>query len=177
MFGISYDYTKVHYEPMPVSVRHICPSYEKGTFWTYAHVKRGSVDYFVVMGIRPGQDGDSFGAAVAVEGTDCEQEDSLRMLSGFVPQGGYGQGQKEIALPGLDASEVCDQGECHYVFRSAAEEGLLRDLVRDALTRGAKAWGDAERFKSEVCKPSVQEANKRTPIVLEELKEFCGVHP
>ncbi len=178
MFGVSYDYTKVHYEPMPASMQHLCPDYRKGTFWTYAHVKRESVDYFVVMGVRPGQDGDSFGAAAAVEGSDCTEEDSKGMMSGFVPKGGYGSERTETSLPGLGAPDVCDQmGNCHYVLRSAEEEGLLRALVRDGLARAVRAWGGADRFKKEACKPSILGGNSDTPVVQEELTKFCNARP
>jgi len=178
IIGVSYDYTKVHYDPMPVSVRQICRDYDKGTFWTYAHAKRESEDYYVVMGVRPGQTGDSFGAAVVVVGSDCADQDSLWMLSGIVPAGGYSPKAEYVGLPGLDAKEVCDQmANCHYVLRSAAEEAILRDLVRDGISRAVKAWGGADRFKKEACKPSVLTGHSDTPIVQDELTKFCIGRP
>jgi hypothetical protein len=176
IFGISYSYAKVHYEQMPTSLRHICPNFELGTFWTFARVRKGEKEYFVVMGVRPGQDGDSLGVALVVEGSDCTGEDSTQMLSGFVPSGGYTTGRSSGELPGLGAPEVCDgpAGPCHYILRSAEEEDLLRELVRDALTRGALAWGGTDRFKGEVCKLSVQKDNASTPVVQEELVRFCN---
>jgi len=174
VFGISYDYTKVHYEPMPASVRQVCADYKKGTFWTFAHVQREAVDYFIVMGIRPGQDGDSLGAAIAVVGSDCTEEDSTWMFSGLIPKGGYGPQKSETTLPGLK-SEVCNQGECYYVLKSAKEEALLRDLVRDGLTRAAKAWGGLEQFKKEACRPATLQGNSNTPVVQLELTNFCNL--
>jgi len=174
IFGISYSYTKVHYENMPTSIRHVCPNYEKGTFWTFAHVQRNSRDYYVVMGVAPGQDGDSLGAALVVEGSDCTASDSTWMLSGYVPSGGYRAGESSGELPGLGAPKVCaDPDSCHYVLRSAEEEGLLRDLVRDALSRGVQAWGE-DRFRKEACTPSIQQANSSTPIIQQELTKFCN---
>jgi hypothetical protein len=177
MFGISYDYTKVHYEAMPASIRHVCPTFERGTYWTFAHTQRESGDYFVVMGVTPGQDGDSLGVAVVVQGSKCYEEDSTRMFSGFPPTGGYGQVSVLGKLPGLDYPEVCDSGPlgaCHYVLRSPEEESLLRELVRDAFARAARAWGDGDRFRNEVCKPSLLEANASTPVVQQELTRFCA---
>ena len=173
VFGISYSYVKVHYEEMPIAIRQVCPEYNKGTFWTFAHVKRGSQDYFIVMGVRPGQDGDSFGAALVVEGSDCTVEDSNWMLSGFVPRSGFNPNARSGDLPGLGTPRLCAVGECHYELRTTEEESLLRELVRDALSRGAKAWGD-EQFRNVVCASSVQEANLSAPIVQQELQKFCG---
>lgn len=177
MFGISFSYTKVHYEQMPTSIRHICRTFEHGTYWIFAHLQRESGEYYVVMGERPGQDGDSFGAALLVTDSRCYLEDSTRMLSGFVPAGGYVDEGSARKLPGLEAPQICDQGGlggCHYVLQSPEEEGILRGLVGDALTRGALAWGGAERFKKEVCGLSLQRANSDTPLVQQEVSKFCN---
>jgi hypothetical protein len=175
VFGLSYDYTKVHYEPVPGSLRQVCPDFKEATFWAFAHVQRKTVDYFIVMGIRPGQDGDSLGAAIAVEGSKCTKEDSTWMLSGLIPKGGYGAQKSETTpLPGLKG-EVCNQGECYYVIKSAEEEALLRDLVRDGLTRAAKAWGGLEQFKKEACRPATLQGNSNTPVVQLELTNFCNL--
>jgi hypothetical protein len=178
MFGLTYDYTKVNYEQMPISIRHICPDYEHGTFWTFAHTKRKSGDYFVVMGVRPGQDGDSLGAALVIKDSKCYEEDSTWMLSGFIPEGGYSPGKSARKLPGLDAPKICEGslGPCHYVFQSKEEEEILRDLVKDALVRGVQAWGGTDRFKNEVCKASHQKVNADMPVVQQELKVFCNIN-
>jgi len=181
MFGISYSPSRVHYEPMPMPIRQICPGYEHGTFWVFAHVQRESGDYYVVMGIRPGQDGDSLGAALLIKDSKCYQEDSTRMLSGFVPEKGYGQEASALGLPGLNAPQICEHGPqfpygigaCHYVLRSAEEESVLRGLASDALVRGTRAWGDAAQFKKAVCIPSLEKANSSMPIVRQELTKFC----
>jgi hypothetical protein len=128
------------------------------------------------MGVGPDQSGDSLGAALEVSDSKCSDGDSLQMLSGFVPSGGYGAGQAPPGLPGEGAKRVCDRplGPCHYVLRSAKEETILRDLVKDALVRATRAWGGAGVFKQVACKPSVQAGNSSTPVVQEELARFCG---
>ena len=176
MFGISYDSSRVHYEVMPAPLRQMCPGYERGIFWVYAHIKRAFGDYYVVMGVTPGQNGDSLGAALLIKDGQCRVEDSTRMLSGFVPDRGYRPEANSGTLPGLGAPQLCNQGpfgDCHYVLRSADEEDVLRDLVRDALGRGARAWGEATQFKAAVCNPALREAASSMPIVQQELTRFC----
>ena len=98
------------------------------------------------------------------------------MLSGFTPAEGYTSQTETGELPGSDASSVCDagaNGQCHYMLRSAEEEAILRDLVRDGISRGMQAWGK-ERFRKEACQePELEERNSFTPIVLKELAKFC----
>jgi hypothetical protein len=144
MFGLSYNRTTVHYELMPESLRHICPNLEKGTYWIFAHASRKPIDYYLVMGVVPAQNGDSLGAALWVRGSKCDSEDSTWMLSGFVPAEGYASQIDTTELPGLKAPQVCDRGalgQCHYVLRSQEEEAILRELMRDGISRGIQAWG------------------------------------
>jgi len=177
VFGVLYDTGRVHYDAMPASIRRICPDFEQGTYWTYAHTQRGPTEYSVVMGVSPDQSGDSLGAVLAVTGSKCDGRDSLQVLSGFVPSGGYGAGRTPPGLPGEGAKRVCERipfGPCHYELRSAEEEAILRGLVKDALARATRAWGGAGAFKQQACKPSVQAENSSTPIVREELARFCS---
>jgi hypothetical protein len=175
ILGLSYSYTKVHYELMQQSVRRVCPTFEQGTFWTLAHTHRESGDYFVVMGVSPGQDGDSLGVALLLKDSKCDAGDSKWMLSGFIPVGGYNPKSDFDGLPGQDAPSVCDQGpsgDCHYMLRSAKEEATLRDLVRDALSRGVKAWSEDE-FRNSACKSSALRASTY-PVIRQELTKFCA---
>ena len=89
VFGITYNYTKVYYEPIPVSVRRDCKGYNDGSFWTFAHFQSDGKNYYVILGVRPNQDGDSIGSAVEVDGPKCQGEDSTWLLSGFVPASGF----------------------------------------------------------------------------------------
>jgi hypothetical protein len=174
MFGLSYDYTKIHYEQLSDSVGSVCRNLVKGgRYWIFAHIKRDSGNYYVVMGVVPKQSGDSLGIALWIRTSECDGEDSLWMQSGLTPAEGYASIPYSGELPGLNAQKACDRGECHYVFRSPEEEAILRDLVRDAISRGVQAWGK-DRFKKEVCQsPGPNERNSSTPIVQKELAEFC----
>jgi hypothetical protein len=175
VFGLSYDYTKVHYDPLPASIGSSCRDLVKGgTYWIFAHTQRKSGDYYVVMGLVPGQSGDSLGVALWVRHSECSDEDSLWMQSGFIPSEGYSSKPYSGELPGLNAQQLCDRGECHYLFRSQEEEAILRDLVRDGISRGLRAWGE-DRFKKTACEASwLKDKNSYTPIVQRELLEFCG---
>jgi hypothetical protein len=173
VFGITFNSSEVKYEPMPVAARHLCPDFRRGVYWTFAHFRKNDADYFVVLGAAPNQDGDSFGTAIEIRGSKCQVADSKWMLSGFLPPRGYSGGSEWNHLPGLEAPEVCDQGDCHYVLRSAGEEALLRGLVQDALARGTRAWGGMARFKKEVCSPQIMEDSSSMPVVQQELSNFC----
>ena len=110
-----------------------------------------------------------------VSGGTCHGEDSKWMLSGLVPVGGYPTPSPPVGLPGLGAPSVCDRGptgDCHYLLRSAAEEALLRDLVRDALERGIRAWGSAVAFRKAVCRPEVV-GDDLYPVLNQEVSRFC----
>ena len=177
MFGLVYESDKVNYDAMPAPIRRICPDFQEGTFWTYAHTQRGPTEYFVVMGVSPDQSGDSLGAALQVRDSKCQGGDSLQMLSAFVPSGGYGAGRTPPGLPGEGAKRVCERipfGPCHYVLRSAEEESILRELVKDALIRAERAWGGSGLFKQQACKPSHLKEIPYMPIVQEELARFCS---
>lgn len=179
VFGIHFDYTKIHYEPLPLAVRRACEGYETGSFWTFAHAKKDGKDYYVTLGVRPDQDGDSLGVILEVEGATCDGEDSTWMFSGFVPSSGYGQNKGSAVLPGLGAKSICDQGplgSCHYLLRSAVEEEIIRALVADGIKRGVQAWGGETPFKQVACVPHVLKGNPALPLVREAIQQYCGVH-
>lgn len=177
IFGITYDYTKVHYEPVPAALRKTCGGFEVGTYWTFAHFEKGGRAYYVVLGVWPDQDGDSLGNAIEIDGSKCTIDESTWMLSGFVPSTGYLQVKNAPELPGLNAKEICDQGalgSCHYLLRSAAEEETLRALVDDAIKRGILAWGGDASFKHVACVPTILKGQKATPIVQQALEQYCS---
>ena len=173
MFGLSYDYTKITYEQFSKSVAHLCRLEKGGKYWLFAHTHRKSGDYYVVMGVVPGQSGDSLGIALWVRDPECDAEDSLWMQSGFSPAEGYTSIPYSGELPGMGAQKACNNGDCHYVLRSAEEEAILRDLVRDAISRGIQVWGE-ERFRKEACQSApLKDRNSPTPIAQKALAEFC----
>jgi len=177
MFGISYQTDKVKYEPMPVRIRQLCSEFKRGEFWTFAQFRSGTREYFIVMGVRPGQDGDSLGAALQIDGSKCQEEDSTWMLSGTPPESGYSHPTTAAQLPGLGAPKVCPHGpagDCFYLLRSATEEAILRGLVKDGIERAINAYGSQAPFGKKACTPSQLAGSESTPVVLQELKKFCG---
>jgi hypothetical protein len=168
MFGLAYSYAhdNVHYDLIPAYVARVCP-YLSGPTFTYAHVKEGSAEYFVVMG--PGPDvvgrGDSLGAALAIQGGHCTEWDSTRMFRATVPTQGY-HGEKSCE-PSM--------GPCHYVIHSRADEELIRALLREGLARGSRAWG-SKRFRTKVCAPWQPEDIESNPIPYDEVTRFCGAN-
>jgi hypothetical protein len=176
MFGLEFHPSMVKYELMPAKVLRTCGDFLPGRYWIFAHLRKGDTDYFVETGMSPKQEGDIFGGVLAITDSKCQSEDSTWMLSGFVPMNGYPQAAAPVLLPGFGAKSMCGKGplgDCHYILRSAAEEAILRGLVRDGLARGIRAWGGVARFKREVCRPRVIEANVSQPIVRQELITFC----
>ena len=180
VFGVQFDPVLVRYQATPRAVLSLCHLSRDRVYWTFAHVRKGGAEYFVEMVIpHEGEDnegrGDVFGGAVVVSSGTCHGEDSKWMLSGLVPVGGYPTPSKPVSLPGLGAPSVCDRGptgDCHYLLRSAAEEALLRDLVRDALDRGIQAWGSAAAFRKAVCRPKVV-GDDFYPVLNQEVSRFC----
>lgn len=177
MFGISYQSDKVKYEPVPVRIRQLCSEFKRGEFWTFAQFRSGTSEYFIVMGVRPGQDGDSFGAALQIDGSKCQAEDSTWMLSGTPPQNGYSHPTTAAQFPGFGAAKVCPHGpvgDCLYRLRSAEEEATLRGLVRDGIERAIKAYGGEAQFRKKGCAPAQVAGNASTPVVQQELERFCS---
>jgi hypothetical protein len=56
VFGLVYDTAKVHYDAMPALIRRICPDFEQGTYWTYAHTEIGGGGVFCRDGRRSGSE-------------------------------------------------------------------------------------------------------------------------
>ena len=133
-FLIRYDADKVHFDPMPSSVKDHCPEmrdhYIKA--WVYGHLNTQDAEYFVVDGyIKPGSD-DAPGASA-------------------VPEGGYGFVIK--LQPG-----TCTVETSPNVFFPAATQGrsqspkmmlpeaILDALSADMLKRYSKAFGGKKIF-------------------------------
>jgi hypothetical protein len=175
VFGLEFDTARVKYEPTPGDVLTECFGPKSGLEWTFAHVRHGGSEYLVVMVIPGGGEGDVFGSAVSLVGGQCEVEPSNWMISGFVPKDGY-SGAGGPRLPGLGAPPVCDPGalgDCHYFLRSAAEETILRALVKDALKRGVRAWGSDAAFRTVACRPNLIANHIGHPVLQQELSSFC----
>ena len=165
MFGLDYSYTRdnVHYELLAPSILHACAGQTNPTF-IYAHATEGVSDYFVVMGLSPdvvGR-GDALGGVLQIQKGHCAEWDSTSMFRVSIPNHGYDD-QKSC---------ISSMASSNYKICSRADEKVLRDLVRDGLVRGARAWG-LSRFRSSVCKPDQVEAMAFTPIPYNELLRYC----
>jgi len=177
IFGISYREGEAQYEPVPAEVLKTCRALGLGRYWIYADLHRNGTDYLVVSGIPQRQDGDFFGAAIQMNSGRCMSEDSTWMLSGSVPPGPYSDRQISASLPGLNASESCDQlGNCHFTLRSEEEEKILRGLLQNAIELGVKAWGGESRFAARACAPNLMLSNSSTPVLQSIVKKFCDAH-
>jgi hypothetical protein len=176
VFGLSFNPAKVKYEPMAQKIRMRCAAFDSGDYWTFAYLRRGETEFFIVIGTSATQDDDMFGTAISINGSGCEEEESAWALSGFVPGDGYPSNAPDAILPGDKAKEVCGNspfGECHYMLRSATEEAILRGLVQDALSRARSAWKDAGGIRDQVCTPQYLETRSSTPVLKNELEKFC----
>jgi len=183
IFDIGYNPGLVHYPVMPARIRQVCKNFNDPYNWVFAHVKKYGADYYIVMSWNPNQDSDSLGAAVRIAGNACEEDAASNMFTGFVPKGGY-IAEKSVLpprLPGVGAPWIRNdgdtQGNYHYEFRSAAEEEVFRDLIRDGEAQGERVWG-AARFKAEACQPenSKDDLDKFVPVYMEELRRYCRAH-
>jgi hypothetical protein len=175
MFGISYMRASVHYEPMPTKLLKLCPDLREGKYWTFAQHQSGASEYFVLLGVHNNQDGDSLGFAVKIEGSNCQESDSLWMLSGVPPKNGYSSETINSQLPGQGAKEICDHkpfGPCYYFLRSPEEEAILRGLIEDGLARAIRAYGGEAQFMKKACVSSLIEGNSSL-LVQQELIKFC----
>ena len=180
MFGSVFDYTKVKFQALPTHLRSICDT-GKENVWIFAHTHRQSGDYYVVLGVGQGRDntgrGDPLGVTLVVDGSECSGMDSTGMLSGFVPENGYNLEEKPVYPPQFIGTEACEEGElgpCHYILQSAEEEAIIRELAKDGIQRGIKAFGGKAAFKKAACTRNIIEANSNTPIVQQELRRFCS---
>jgi hypothetical protein len=164
MFGLVYSslHDNVHYDRVPTSVLNACPRL-RGNELIYAHANEGSSDYYVIMGPPPdvvGR-GDALGTALELQGGHCAEWDSTSMFRSPVPIHGYDQ-----------KSCISSMASGKYKICSRADEKILRDLVRDGLVRGARAWG-ATRFRKKACGSDLVDGNATTPIPHGELVRYC----
>jgi len=177
IFGLSYNPSLVHYDQIPETISRMCRGFKAGRWWVFAHVQREKDDYFIVMGSVAGQDSDSFGTALWIEGSTCHETDSQWVLSGR-PASKESSGGPARGLPGLDAQRICDHGpagECHYQLRSPDEQKVLVDLVTDAIRRASDAYGGIAQFKQRACSPSFVGGLSESPMVQQELQNACSM--
>ena len=189
IFGISFDPSVVKYEEVPVSFVRQCHDqhYKKDNLRLFAHVRTKQSDFYVVMFASviyadevPVGAGDVFGSAIWVKGANCRDVEATWVLSGVPPKNGYNDANVDEKMPGVDVPtpKACNnlsQDElCNYTLRSAHEEAILRDLVKDGIQRAIKAFGGAVPFGRKACSPDIISGNSNSPIVQQELQKFCS---
>lgn len=183
-FDISYDPTKVHYEPVSPSFVSVCHHTFQHEF-VYAYLKSGDAEYFVISGYSTDQDGDSLGYVTMIKGGNCDSADLKGTFLGIPPKGGYSNSNTGEGIPGEGAPDVRDPGESgamgnsHYVLRSAHEETILRGLLEDNFQRGIRAFGGEIQYKRLICSAKMmkQFSDFADVITEEELKSFCSRNP
>jgi len=179
VFGVSFDPFKVKFENIPSKLKQLCHLSDEGHLWLFSHLKTDRSDYYIVMGWSYDQEGDSFGNAVWTMGNSCSIAETGWVLSGIPSPSGYSSTNVHEKLPGLGvpAPKSCQsdpQAVCNYQLRSAHEEFIIRGLVRDAIQRASKAYGGEAQFKKKACSPYTIKANSYSPIVQQELRQFCS---
>jgi hypothetical protein len=181
IFGISYNPSVVKYQQLSPEFRSRCALFQgkQDHLWLFAHVRSEGSDYYVIMSTSPGQDGDSFGTAVWIEGSKCHVTESKWVLSGVPPSKGYSDAHGVEKLPGIDvpSPKTCNSDAyavCNYTLQSALEEEILRGLVKDALRKAVRAYGGKTLFGGSACSRGIISGNSGSPIVQQELQMFCS---
>jgi hypothetical protein len=171
-----------HFEVLPQAIKQVCKkvlTLQKGPLIVYAHIKGAEYDYYAVWDESSNRDEYYEGSILEIRGGLCKGYDLEPLLATHVPRNGYRGGSHEAGLPGDDAPIEGTPPNQVWVFKSAEEEDLFRQLVRDAIQRDAKAHGGDIPYRLQACKPSV-EANLSQAgyvVVLQELKAYCSQTP
>jgi len=178
----------IRYDPAPESVFSICgklkPASEWGLrkpLWVFAHVSRDGFDYYVLDGFND-KYGYERGVAIKVNASYCFIENSETLVNIESPQGSYPDGPNETDLPGRKFSLLIAESHAKPGFNtikkspelaSRAEEGLLRDLLKDSFSRSEKAWG-AAKFKAALCAVDHMSLFDQKAIRDQEIMTYCG---
>ena len=178
---IEYDPSKVKYEQFPLNSNAMCAKYlADESNMIYAHIILGNSKYLANMGIWHSnvEEYDS-GELILVYGDKCQSFDLEWTLMALPPKDGYQATESKETFPGRDSPQECVQGQCHPVFRSANEELLLRNFVKDAIQRAIKAYGSDALFRAQACKPEEEKelSDSGYVIVLQELRTYCSNVP
>jgi hypothetical protein len=168
VFGLLVEPGKAAYLPLAPDVAKKC-SLAGAKYLVFAHIKDKAGDAYIVQDTDAGTPG--IAARIAPEG--CTTVDTVWMLSGV--KGSYGATSATPGLPGDKADKICQGGVCHYVFRSAAEEQLLKALLDDAVLKAQTALKGPAAFKAKACEPGVIRNAEDYPAVRARLGMLCGM--
>jgi hypothetical protein len=167
-----------HYGVLPLEVKQLCKKVLTGwkdPFTVYAYVKSGEYEYYAVWGTGGDEEYDR-AAALEIRGNVCRRTDLEQVLDAQPPRNGYHGEPSVIGLPWDDSPFEGAPPNRITVFRSAKEETLFREFVRDAIQRAVKAYGGDKSFRSQVCKSKVEAEISQTGdlFVLQEVRAYCG---
>jgi hypothetical protein len=175
--------TKDKYERFSGAYKSLCAKELSGEHDStiYAHIRSGGAEYFAVMGyFNSSTDEYNEGEILEIQGNKCQQLDLGWTLMSRPPRNGYSNGAYKETFPGNDSPRECSASvECHPVFRSANEELLLGNFVKDAIQRAVASSGGDAPFRAQACKPEEEKALLDTGfiVVLQEIKNYCSNIP
>jgi hypothetical protein len=180
IFLVCADSPNPHYDVLPRTVRNMCRrglSNYKDPFQVFAYLRIGDNEYYAEWGYITRRDLEEYDRAslLMIHGNVCKVWDIEDTLVAVPPQKGYSGTASEDGLPGPGSPTENTPLVRYTVFRSAKEENLFREFVRDAIQRAIKAYGGVTPFKAKACSPKVetQLSDYGYPIVLQELKNYC----
>jgi len=186
IFEIGSNPAIAHYDVLPTPIKNICTEALSSVGQTnplslYAYIRGGNSEYFAVWGnTPPGVEDNGFATLLSVHGNQCRASDLEIVLITVPPKDGYhGTTSSELELPGPDSPFVGVPPNRDYVFRSAREEHLTRDFIKDAIRRAVKAYGGNAQFRRAACKPQVEADLSQIAYIIPryELKAYCAAPP
>ena len=171
-----------HFELLPQAIKQVCMkalTLQKGPLIVHAHVKGGGGEYYAVWDDSSNNDEYYGGSILEIRGGACKGYDLEKVLATHTPRSGYRGISHEVGFPGDDAPIEGKPPNQVWVFRSAEEENLFREFVRDAIRRDVKAHGGDIPYRLQACKPSVETNLSQAGyvVVLQELKAYCSKAP
>jgi hypothetical protein len=175
-----FDPSKVKYEEFPVQFKLTCAKLlaHETNKMIYARVRLGDSEYLAERGniSDPEEEAMNIGDIIWIRGNSCQPLGIDLTLSSLPPKNGYRAAASKDTFPNQDSPNECVPGQCHYVFRSAQEEELLHNFVRDAIQRAIKAYGGDSSFRAHACKPEEEKELSEAGyvIVLQELRAYCS---
>jgi len=156
------------------------PHDELAPFSVFARVMSGNSEFFAVWGnMKPSVEDNGYATLLSIRANKCRSSDLEIVLITVPPKNGYDGAASNIALPGPGSPLVGVPPDCKYVFRSAEEERLTRDFVKDAIARAIKAYGGDAPFKKAACTPDVDASLSQMGyiVVEKELEAYCAAPP
>lgn len=167
------------FELLPEAVRRTCKKalgLQNGPIRIYAYASGNGFQYYAIF--ADGMKGDESydGSVLELHGSECDDMDLEGMLLTHIPKDGYPWAPPEVRLLGDSGPSEGTPPNRVPVLRSAGEEKLFREFIRDAIQRDVKAYGGEAPYKQQACRQSVFAGLSQVGyvIVLQELKAYCN---